>query len=237
LPGTRRSALRRFVPALLRPGWPDEARRVAQEPVLHEAAAVAAPHGRCLNAGCGEGLYSRFLESFAEVEQIVNVDVELPRIAARRPDSRHTDVAGSLTELPLADGSCDWLLCTEVIEFVPDDRAVARELGRVLKPGAYALVSVPTPPAPRVSADVREGYTLPELRALLAQGGLEVVWEHHCFHLLMRWFVLTWRWQHERLGGGRRSVMPRLAVLAWGHADRRLRIGRPWDLVVLARRR
>lgn len=205
--------------------------------MFHEAAAVATPHGRCLNAGCGEGLYSRFLESCPDVTEIVNVDLQAPRIAARRPDPRHTDVAGSLTELPLADGSVDWLLCSEVIEFVPDDRAVARELGRVLKPGAYALLSVPTPPAPRVSADVREGYTPPQLRTLLAQGGLEVVWERRCFHLLMRWFVLAWRWQHERLGGSRRSLMPRLAVLAWGHADRLLSVGRPWDLVVLARRR
>ncbi len=233
---TGSSTIRGRVPALLRPGWPDEARRAAQEPVLYEAAAVAPPHGRCLNAGCGEGLYSGFLESFAEVSEIVNLDVRMPRIGATRPDPRHTDAAGSLTELPLADGSCDWLICTEVIEFIPDDRAVARELGRVLKPGGYALVSVPTPPAPRVSADVREGYTPQELRELLAQGGLEIVWQGYCFHLLMRWFVLVWRWQHERLGRGRRSLMPRFAVLAWGHADRLLAVGRPWDLVVLARR-
>ncbi|HEV3322970.1 MAG TPA: class I SAM-dependent methyltransferase [Solirubrobacteraceae bacterium] len=236
MPAAGRSTLRGRLPALLRQGWPDEARRVAQEPVLYEASALARPRGRCLNAGCGEGLYSRFLESFAEVSEIVNLDVTMPRIAATRPDPRHTDAAGSLTELPLADGSCDWLLCTEVIEFVPDDRAVARELGRVLKPGAHALITVPTPPAPRVSADVRDGYTPAQLRELLAQGGLEVVWQGHCFHLLMRWFVLAWRWQHERLGGGRRSLMPRLAVLAWGHADRWLTVGRPWDLVVLARR-
>ncbi len=172
MPGAGRSALRVRLSALLRPGWPDEARRVAQEPVLYEASAVAPPRGRCLNAGCGEGLYSRFLESFAEVSEIVNLDMAMPRIAATRSDPRHTDAAGSLTELPLADSSCDWLICTEVIEFIPDDRAVARELGRVLKPRAHALISVPTPPAPRVSADVREGYTPDELRELLAQGGL-----------------------------------------------------------------
>jgi SAM-dependent methyltransferase len=232
-----RSALGRLVPALLRPGWPDEARRVAQEPVLYAASAVAAPHGRCLNAGCGEGLYSRFLESFAEIDEIVNLDVELPRIGAGRPDPRHTDLAGSLTEIPQPDGSFDYLICTEVIEFVDDDRAVARELGRVLKPGGHALVSVPTPPAPRVSADVREGYTPWELSELLALGDLEVVWQSYCFRLAMRWFVLAWRWQHERLGRGRTSLMPRLVVLAWGHADSRLAVGRPWDLVVLARRR
>lgn len=232
----RRAGLRRFVPSLLRPGWPDAGRRVVQEPVFREAAAEGPPHGRCLNAGCGEGLYSGFLESFAEITEIVNIDLALPRIGSRRLDPRHADVAGSLTELPAGDASFDWLLCTEVIEFVPDDRAAVLELGRVLKSGGYALISVPMPSAPRVSADVHEGYSLQALHDLLAPAGLEIVWHRCCFHLFMRWFVLLWRWQYEHVGAGRRNLMPRLLVLAFGYADRWLTIGRPWDLVVLARR-
>ncbi len=231
-------ALTGRLPSLLRPAWPDAARRVVQEPVFRRAAAEASPpQGRCLNAGCGEGLYSEFLESYAAVSEIVNVDVAAPQIAARRADPRNTDLAGSLTELPLASESIDWLLCTEVIEFVADDRAAVGELGRVLKRGACALLSVPTPPAPRVSADVREGYTLQELQELLQGAELEIVWHAYCFHLFMRWFVSLWRWQYERVGTRRRNLMPRALVLAFAYADRWLRVGRPWDLVVLARRR
>jgi hypothetical protein len=74
------------------------------------------------------------------------------------------------------------------------------------------------------------------MRELLAQAGLEIIWHRYCFHLPMRWLLLLWRWQYERLGRKRRSVMPRLAVLAFAHLDHRLPVGRPWDLVVLARR-
>jgi SAM-dependent methyltransferase len=225
----------RFVPSLLRPGWPDEARRVVQQPVFREAATESPPHGRCLNAGCGEGLYSGFLESFREITEIVNMDITLPHVASDRSDPRHRDAVGSLTRLPLADTSLDWILCTEVIEHVEDDHAAVVELGRVLKPTGTALISVPTPPAPYDPAHVREGYSLEALRQLLAEGGLEVVWHRYCFQLPMRWLVAVWRWQHDHFGH-RRSLMPRGAVLAFGYADRWLTIGRPWDLVVLARR-
>ena len=229
-------ALGRLLPALLRPGYPDEARRIVQEPVFRAAVAAQRPSGRLLNAGCGEGLYSSFLESFPDLTEIVDMDLTMPRVAAQRSDPRHRDIAGSVTELPLAEDSVDWILCTEVIEHVADDRAAALELGRVLKSGGFALVSVPTPPAPHDPAHVREGYTLADLGDLLAQGGLEVVWHQYCFHLQMRWLVTLWRFQHERLGRGRRSLMPRILVRVFGLIDRRLRMGKPWDLVVLARR-
>ena len=159
-----------------------------------------------------------------------------PRIAERRPDRRNTDVSGSLTEIPLPDGSVDFVLGTEVIEkHVPDDHAGARA-GRVLKPGGLALISVPTPPAPADPEHVREGYTLAELTELLAAGSLEVVWDRFCFHQAMRWLLPTWRWQYQRLGRSRRSLMPRLAVRAFAYADRAFALGKPWDLVVLARR-
>jgi len=228
--------VRKLLPPLLRPGFPDEARRLVQEPVLREALASSRPAGRCLNAGCGEGLYSAFLESYGGLTEIVNMDLELPHIAERRSDGRNTDVSGSLTEIPLPDRSLGFVLCTEVIEHVPDDRAGARELGRVLEPGGLALISVPTPPAPPDPEHVREGYTLDELTALLADGSLEVLWHRFCFHQWMRWLLPTWRWQYVHLGRGRRSLMPRLAVRAFAWADRALPFGKPWDLVVLARR-
>lgn len=232
----RKAALRRFVPSVLLPGWPDEARRLIQEPLFREALAGHPPHGRCLNAGCGEGLFSELLESYPQISEILDVNIAPPQISSRRSDPRHRDLVGSLTQLPAADRSIDCILCTEVIEHVQDDGTAARELGRVLAPGGFALISVPTPPAPHDPQHVREGYTVAALRDLLAQGGLEVVWQRHCFHLPMRWLLPLWRWQYEHLGRRRRNLMPRLLVLAFGHADRWLAIGRPWDLVMLARK-
>lgn len=205
-----------------------------QEPLFAQALAQRSPRGRCLNAGSGEGLFSAFLESYAEIEQIVNVDIDDPQISPNRPDPRHVDHTASVTELPLEEASFDWVLCTEVIEHVEDDERAVREIVRVLKPGGFALISVPRPPAPYDPNHVREGYSLEEMTALLEQGGLRVAWHAYCFHLPMRWLLVLWRWQYERLGRGRRSLMPRLVVRAFAHLDRALHPGRAWDLIVLA---
>jgi SAM-dependent methyltransferase len=49
-----------------------------------------------------------------------------------------------LQALDLPDASFDWILCSHVLEHVPDDRAAMRELFRVLRPGGTAIVQVPT---------------------------------------------------------------------------------------------
>lgn len=54
-----------------------------------------------------------------------------------------TLMLGWSDRLPFADGSFDRVLCTEVLEHVPDDGAAIREIVRVLRPGGTAAVSVP----------------------------------------------------------------------------------------------
>ncbi len=57
--------------------------------------------------------------------------------------SPFVNVVGDMTTMPLKADSFDAALCIHVLEHVPDDATAIRELYRVLKPGAYALVSVP----------------------------------------------------------------------------------------------
>ncbi len=230
---------------LLGPARPSAARRLAQEPVLREAAAQERPHGRCLNAGSGTlGVYNGFLESFVAIDEIVNLDVEQPEISERRSDARHTDMVGSITELPFADESFDWILCTNVLPLVPDDHTAAAELGRVLKRGGCALISVRTLRAPVTRYQVaeypesrpREGYSLKQLRELLAPAGLQIVWQRHSYNLPMTLLFMISQWQSRRPEGLRRVLLPRFAALAIGYADRWVRLGRSSDLTVLAKR-
>ena len=151
----------------LRPGWIDEGRGLAQERAFRRLLDGHAFRGSCLNAGCGEGLYAGFLESFSELGEIMNMDLQRPGFVATRADRRHRAEAGSLTSLPFERARFDCCLCSEVLEHIDDDRTAVVELARVLKPGGWLLVSVPHPPAPHDPAHVREGYTLPALRALL----------------------------------------------------------------------
>jgi SAM-dependent methyltransferase len=53
------------------------------------------------------------------------------------------DLRADITQLPLADGSFDLVLCSHVLEHVPDDARAIAELFRVLRPGGTALVQVP----------------------------------------------------------------------------------------------
>jgi hypothetical protein len=57
------------------------------------------------------------------------------------------DLRLDITDMDLPDSSFDLVLCSHVLEHVPDDRAALRELHRVLADGGLALVLVPYRPA------------------------------------------------------------------------------------------
>jgi SAM-dependent methyltransferase len=48
-----------------------------------------------------------------------------------------------ITAMPWRDGSFDFILCSHVLEHVPDDRRALSELLRVLAPGGWAILAVP----------------------------------------------------------------------------------------------
>lgn len=51
-----------------------------------------------------------------------------------------------LTALPFLDASFNVVICSHVLEHVPDDRAAMAQLRRVLQPGGFAFVPVPIHP-------------------------------------------------------------------------------------------
>jgi SAM-dependent methyltransferase len=76
--------------------------------------------------------------------------------------------------VPLADGSVDGILCTEVLEHVPDPAAVWREFHRLLRPHGQVLLTTPMYwPSHEVPYDF---YRYPEhgLRYLAETAGFRV---------------------------------------------------------------
>lgn len=53
------------------------------------------------------------------------------------------DHLSDITCLPVPDGAFDAVLCTEVLEHVPEPLAALRELSRVLRPGGWLFLSAP----------------------------------------------------------------------------------------------
>jgi len=58
-------------------------------------------------------------------------------------DPEGVDVQLDITAMPFEDGAFDAILCSHVLEHVPEDRSAMAELHRVLRPGGWALVLVP----------------------------------------------------------------------------------------------
>ena len=55
----------------------------------------------------------------------------------------HVTVVGDATRIPIGNESLEAALCIHTLEHIEDDRQAMRELFRVLKPGGWAIVSVP----------------------------------------------------------------------------------------------
>ena len=121
-------------------------------------------HGQdWLDAGCGSGTMARYLvEVGATVlgvdaaEEMISVargiasqdvassDVASPDVSSEGEHSRplHFQHIPTIAHLPLADNSLDGILCSSVLEYVPDPPACLAEFARVLRPGGLLVVSV-----------------------------------------------------------------------------------------------
>jgi SAM-dependent methyltransferase len=144
-----------------------------------------------LDAGCGTGLNLRHLPPGSTGIDINPRNLDL--IRARLP--QHHVVEGDIEAMPFPDASFGSILCTEVIEHVPDPTAALGEIRRVLAPGGVLIGSVPARSAiwklrflsstcPH-SEPFHNEYLPNEVRAMLAGWKIE-----HLSYSLMRFNVL-----------------------------------------------
>jgi len=109
------------------------------------------PGMRVLDAGCGSGRH--LCDAFrAPGVAVAGVDINwdhlckakgfLSLMAGEKPGNWIITRA-DIVALPYADGAFDVVVCSEVLEHLPEGRAAVSELVRVLKPGGDLVVTVP----------------------------------------------------------------------------------------------
>ncbi|MEQ1749833.1 MAG: class I SAM-dependent methyltransferase [Prosthecobacter sp.] len=146
---------------------------------LREALRRVGPVQHLFDGGAGSGEFARKALAEGWCKQVTALEFDPGNFACLQAklgsDTRAVIRQGSLLEVPYADASFDLVQSTQVLEHIDDHESAAAELIRVLKPGGYALISVPQPPEPfRNEGHVREGYTESDLRALFEPLGCEL---------------------------------------------------------------
>jgi SAM-dependent methyltransferase len=113
-------------------------------PIPGLSEALRDTRGTLVEIGSGDGAKLRTLldsgaaSTFTEIVATDISDVRVRRLRERLPEA--TAMVADALSLPFASDSVDFVLSDQVIEHVPDDLSMAREIHRVLRPGGRACV-------------------------------------------------------------------------------------------------
>jgi ubiquinone/menaquinone biosynthesis C-methylase UbiE len=118
---------------------------------------------RILDVGCGTGHHMASLR--ARGYEVAGVDGSAEMLAHARANNPGAEIYESDVErLPFADKSFDYVICIEVLRYLPDFRRCVKEMVRVLRPGGVCLATA----APLFNSN---GYFLVNRLASLASIG------------------------------------------------------------------
>jgi SAM-dependent methyltransferase len=118
----------------------DTRRRLLLDPVMLRLCGDVAGL-RVLDAGCGEGRFSRMLAERGATVAGVDATPEMAAEAARRAGSGQSYAIAMAERLPLADETFDVAVSYVMLVDVIDYRGAIAEMARVLRPGGRIVVA------------------------------------------------------------------------------------------------
>lgn len=220
--------------------------RVELRAIFELLAGHSVSAGVLLDVGAGGGEMSLRLAEAGYAHRLIGIEPfegnfkELRNTYSVFPGA--TAIQASIERIPLDDGKCDIVMCTQVLEHIADDAAAVAELARVVKPGGFLIIGVPFIPEGYTpeqcchydpSGHLRPGYTPEQLSALFAPHGCELIQSASCItEKTCRRLVMA-----ERLG-----LFRVLTPAAWVDAERRMSDNErqhnyPMGIVCLLRKR
>lgn len=132
--------LRRFSPTV---GTDNESNR---DEWVRTALATIPVGGRLLDAGAGPQNYRKYCAHLRYVSQdFARYDGFGNEVGLQTGEFEYgrLDIVSDIVAIPERDGSFDAILCTEVLEHLPDPIAAVREFARLLRQGGTLLLTAP----------------------------------------------------------------------------------------------
>ena len=169
---------------------------------------------KILDVGCGNGLF--VIELAKRGAEVWGVDLsqsalDIGEIRCYKSGYRRgvTFVKAPASEMPFLGNYFDGIICNSVLEHIPDDLAVLKEINRVLKPEAPLVITIPTDFEMRDKVPLRLAKALLHLPLgiRLAVGSHELVesksYTEYCEFLCVRY-------AHARLGYSLKDIAGKL---------------------------
>ncbi len=113
--------------------------------LLHKAVLADALRGEVLDVGCGVGSLSLYVSQYAT--SVLGIDVSKRAIdisESARAALNIKNVVFKRQELEEETGVFDLIICSEVIEHIPDDETFLSVLRKNLKTGGYLVLTTPS---------------------------------------------------------------------------------------------
>lgn len=153
------------------------------------------PGSYVLDAGCGSGRHLRALAKMPDLK-IVGIDRSAKDVAAalaglkNMPDALSYDYrveTADINALPFDDAAFDCVICSEVLEHIPQHEKALSELVRVLKPQGHLVVSVPRYFSERICWLISQAYHNEE------GGHIRIYKKRHLRKMLDRQGITCWK--------------------------------------------